>query len=230
MKQFVTREHEIEPVPGLPARLPEGETLLWQGRPSARLVARHVLKTRWIAAYFGLLVVWAVASGWSDGHPAGGILFSVAILVALAAVLIGLLELFAWGVERTTLYTITSHRIVMRFGVALSMTLNLPYRQVAAVALGRLSRRPSARAGTLAVALAPGHRLSWLVQWPHVRGLRLAAPEPALICLEDAVGVADILALAIAQHEAGRSGHARVVPATGERRGPAASVAVAAAE
>ena len=52
MKQFVTREHELEPVPGLPGTLPDGEQMLWQGRPSARLVARHVLKNRWIAGYF----------------------------------------------------------------------------------------------------------------------------------------------------------------------------------
>ena len=119
MKQFVTREHEIEPSPGLPGTLPRGETVLWQGRPSARLVSRHVLKTRWIAGYFLVLALWGAWAGHADGHGAGGILFSVAVLVALAALAIGLLEAFAWGVEKTTLYTVTNERIVMRFGVAL---------------------------------------------------------------------------------------------------------------
>ncbi|MDG5493309.1 photosynthetic complex putative assembly protein PuhB [Niveispirillum sp. BGYR6] len=201
MKQFVAREHEIEPIPGLPGHLPAGEQILWQGRPAARLVARHVLKSLWVGGYFLLLALWAAAAGLADGQPLGGILFSVAVLIALAALALGLLELFAWGVERTTLYTITSQRVVMRFGVALSMSLNLPFNQINAVALGRLG----GKAGSIALALRPGHRLSWMVQWPHVRGWRFAAPEPALICLADADAVAAILAMAYGQHGKVRS-------------------------
>ncbi len=193
MKQFVVREHEIEPVPGLPGQLPAGERILWQGRPSARLVARHSLKNIYLAAYFVVLALWAIAAGLSDGQPVGGILFAVAVLTAIGALLIGLVELFAWGVERTTLYTITTERLVMRFGVALSMTLNLPYRQINAVSMAERGKR----GGTIAVALLPGHKLSWLVQWPHVRGWRFSEPQPALICLEDAAGVAEILARAV---------------------------------
>ncbi len=83
MKQFVTREHEIEPLPGLPGVPPAGEVILWQGRPSSALVARHLLKVRWIVGYFLILASWAIAAGLSDGHPAGGILFSVAVLTDL---------------------------------------------------------------------------------------------------------------------------------------------------
>lgn len=200
MKQFVAREHEIEPIPGLPGLLPAGEEILWQGRPSARLVARHVLKSAWIGGYFLVLALWAAAAGLYDGQPVGGILFSVAVLIGLAALALGLLELFAWGVERTTLYTVTTERVVMRFGVALSMTLNLPFKQIETVALGRLG----GKAGTLAIALRPGHRLSWLVQWPHVRGWRFAKPEPSLICLPDAEAIAAVLTLAYGQHASAR--------------------------
>lgn len=206
MKQFVTREHEIEPVPGLPSELPKGEQILWQGRPSARLVARHCLKSLWVGGYFLVLALWAGVSGLSDGQPLGGIVFSIAVLTALAALLLGLIELFAWGVEKTTLYTITSERVVMRFGVALSMTLNMPFRQLHTVSLGRLG----GRAGTIAIALVPGHRLSWLVQWPHVRGWRFAEPEPSLICLADADAVADILALAYGHYRSLHSAHPRL--------------------
>ncbi|MBR0558353.1 PH domain-containing protein [Ciceribacter sp. L1K23] len=207
MKQFVTREHEIEPVPGLPGELPEGEQILWQGRPSAGLVARHGLKSRWIGAYFLILAVWAAASGLSDGQPIGGIVFSVAVLTMLAAIVLGMIEFFAWAVERTTLYTITNERVVMRFGVALSMSLNLPFNQINAVSLGKLG----GKAGTIAIGLRPGQRLSWLVQWPHVRGWRFAAPEPSLICLPDADTVCDILAVAYARYASVHSGHPRLV-------------------
>ena len=224
MKQFVAREHEIEPVPGLPGLLPEGEEMLWQGRPSARLVARHVLKNRWIAGYFVVLGVWALIGGLYDGRPLAGIVFSVAVLTALAAVVLGLLELFAFAVEKTTLYTITSRRVVLRFGVAFSMTLNLPFTQVNAVSIGKLG----GKAGSIAIQLLPGHRMSWLVQWPHVRAWRLAEPEPSLICLADASAVADILVLAITHHAALASGHASLTQkAAPQRRLPPA---IAAAE
>ncbi|OYQ34581.1 phosphonoacetate hydrolase [Niveispirillum lacus] len=209
MKQFIAREHEIEPVPGLPGKLPAGEEILWQGRPAARLVVKHVLKGTWIGAYFVVLALWAAAAGMADGQPIGGILFSVAVLIGLAALVLALLELFAWAVERTTLYTVTSERVVMRFGVALSMTLNLPFSQIDTVALGRLT----GKAGTIAIALRKGHRLSWLVQWPHVRGWRFAAPEPSLICLPDAETVGAVLTLAYGRHASGRSGHPRLLVA-----------------
>ncbi|GAB4515624.1 MAG: photosynthetic complex putative assembly protein PuhB [Roseibium sp.] len=224
MKQFVAREHEIEPVPGLPGYLPDGEEMLWQGRPSARLVARHVLKNRWIAGYFGLLAAWAVIGGLYDGRPVAGIVFSVAVLTALAAVVIGMLELFAWAVEKTTLYTITSRRVVIRFGVAFSMTLNLPFKQTNALSLADLG----GGAGHVAIQLLPGHKLSWLLQWPHARAWRFSNPEPSLICLPDAKQAADILALAITQYASLNSGHARL---TQDRPVPdAVPPAIAAAE
>lgn len=229
-QEIVAREHEIEPVPGLPEHLPAGETMLWQGKPDAKMVARRVLKSRWIGGYFLILAAWAGASGLYDGQTAGGILFSIAVLIALAAVLLGLVELFAWAVARTTLYTITSERVVLRFGVALSLTLNLPFNRVSGVSV----RRFGGKAGTIALQLPPGHRLSWLIQWPHVRGWRFAEPEPALICLPDAEKVGDVLALAIAQYRSRHSEHPRLVvsdPVAGQVAGPVtgmSSVAVAA--
>ena len=205
MKQFVAREHEIEPIPGLPGHLPAGEKILWQGRPSARLVARHILKNTWIGGYFVVLGLWAAAAGVTDGQPLGGVLFSVAVLIGLAVVALGLLELFAWAVERTTLYTVTSERVVMRFGVALSMTLNLPFTQIDAVALAQLG----GKAGTIAIAPRKGYSLSWLVQWPHVRGWRFASPEPSLICLPDADAAAAVMQLAYGRFAGAHTGHPR---------------------
>ena len=39
-------------IPGVDEPLPEGETLLWRGRPGARALARHAFKLRWVAGYF----------------------------------------------------------------------------------------------------------------------------------------------------------------------------------
>lgn len=189
MTQFVTREHEDEPVPGLPGRLPEGERIVWQGRPDNKLVARRLLKVRWIAGYFILLMTWAIAAGLSDGQPAGGILFSAGVLVLMGALLLAMLEAFAWGIAKTTLYTITNKRVVMRFGVALSMTLNLPYSRILSAAM----KKQKDGSGSLALALSEDVRLSWLIQWPHVRSWRVARVQPAFICLPDVDHVARVL-------------------------------------
>ncbi len=61
-------EHEDEPVPGLPQELPEGESIVWQGSPAWRPLARNVFKTRWVAAYFAVLVVARVVMLVSSGE------------------------------------------------------------------------------------------------------------------------------------------------------------------
>ncbi|OCW58480.1 photosynthetic complex putative assembly protein PuhB [Hoeflea olei] len=187
-------EHDYEPVPGLPARLPEGEYILWQGAPTSAAVARRVMKTRWIAVYFGVLVLWNISAGVYDNRTPGEILFSSGALAILSMIGMGLLEAFAWGVQKTTLYTITNKRIVMRIGVALSATFNLPFARITAADM----REGKNGIGDIALTLAPGDRLSWLIFWPHVRGFKNGALMPQLICLKDVAEVAKVLAKALA--------------------------------
>jgi len=175
----VAEEHDYEPVPGLPGRLPEGERIVWQGRPESQIFARHVMKSRWLVGYFAILMVWAVVAAFYDGRSFGSIIFSVSVLGVLGAMLIGLCELYAWGVKKTTLYTITNRRIVMRIGAALSVTLNIPFSQIAAVNRTDFENGT----GTLTVQLMDEQRFSWLVLWPHARPWRFAEPEPALRCI-----------------------------------------------
>ncbi len=182
MTHPVATEHDYEPVPGLPGRLPEGERVVWQGRPDARSFARRAMKTRWYVGYFALLAFWAAVAGLHDGRAAGSILFAVGVLGVLGALLLGLCELYAWGVQRTTLYTITNRRVVLRIGVALSVTLNVPFSQIASA--DRIDFADGT--GTLTLALRDGQRFAWLVLWPHARPWRFARPEPALRCIPDA--------------------------------------------
>ncbi len=181
MSHPIATEYEYEPVKGLPEVLPEGERIIWQGSPKSQTFARHVMKTRWLVGYFAALILWAAIAALYDGHGTGSILFSVAVLAILGAVLIGLCELYAWGVQKTTVYTITNQRIVMRIGVALSLTLNIPFRQVAAV--NRVEFADGT--GTLTVQLKTEQQFSWLVLWPHARPWHISRPEPALRCLAE---------------------------------------------
>ena len=211
-------EHDYEPVPGLPARLPEGEFILWQGAPSAAAVSRKVLKTRWIAVYFAVLVAWNITAGLYDGRQPSEILFSSGALAVLSTLGIGLMEAFAWGVQKTTLYTITNKRIVMRIGVALSATFNLPFTRIVSADM----REGKNGVGDIALTLAPGDKLSWLVFWPHVRGFRKGALMPQMICLKDVAIAANVLAAALSGNRTMES-PARLAPQSPKQAGRAAA-------
>lgn len=190
----IVTEHGLEPVPGLPGRLPEGETLLWQGRPAWRLLARRALHLRGIAAYFFLLAVWRGATIAVEGGSASDMFAGAAQLIALGAVPIGFLAFYAWIAARVTVYSITTRRVVMRVGVALPVTINLPFALIEAASL---ARQPDG-SGDIALRMAPGQRVSWIMLWPHLRPWRFARPEPMLRALADAEAVAQILGRALA--------------------------------
>lgn len=190
----IVTEHGLEPVPGLPGRLPEGETLLWQGRPAWRLLARRALHLRGIAAYFALLAVWRGATIATDGGTTTEIVAGAALLIALGAVPLGFLAFYAWIAARVTVYSITSRRVVLRVGVALPVTINLPFALIEAASLARQADGT----GDIALRMAEGHRVSWIMLWPHLRPWRYAKPEPMLRALTDAEAAAQILGRALA--------------------------------
>ena len=175
--------------PGIPAPLPKGEEVLWQGRPDTSALAREAFKIRWIAAYMGLLVLWKAGAGFADGGAALAILRGLPYLVlALAAVAV--VWLLAWAQARATVYTVTTARVLMKIGAALSVTYNIPFAQVATA---RLDLKPNGT-GTIALETLGETRLAFLALWPHLRPGRLKKTEPALRCIPDAENVARLLA------------------------------------
>ncbi|MEM6374480.1 MAG: photosynthetic complex putative assembly protein PuhB [Pseudomonadota bacterium] len=180
---------EIEPIKGLPERLPEGEEVLWQGRPSSFALARESMNLYWVAGYFALLAAWRFVSV-VDLLPIGQSIAAALPLVMLGLLVCGLLYLVALVQARATVYTITTSRIAMRIGAALTLTLNLPYREIGNAALDL--RRDGT--GTIALETTGDTSLSYLVIWPHARPWRFASPQPALRCIPDAASVAHILA------------------------------------
>jgi hypothetical protein len=227
MSTPAVQQHDSEPVPGLPRRLPEGERILWQGRPAQRRIASEVLKANWIAFYFVLLIGWALAAGWSDGRPVPAILFSAGVLCILGAVLVGLIELYAWAVSRTTLYTITNRRVVMRVGVGSSITLNLPYARIAAASM--IERKDGS--GDIVFEAADGVRLSWFHLWPHLRPRHYAKPQAALRCIPAVAGIAALVVNELSAAQQLATGEpAAVEPALAiRRRSPASPVSAQAA-
>ncbi|WP_431299474.1 photosynthetic complex putative assembly protein PuhB [Tabrizicola sp. BL-A-41-H6] len=179
----------FEAMPGLPERPPLGEDILWQGKPAAYALARDAYGLHWIAGYFAIIILWRAATGYADGGA------TMAAAMGLPYLLLGLLGLavvygLAWIQARTTIYTLTSARVVMRIGAALPVTFNLPFRQVGAANLDL--RRDGT--GTIALDTLGSTRISYLVAWPHVRPWRMAKTEPALRSIPDAKRVAALLA------------------------------------
>lgn len=186
----------FEPIPGLPARPPKGETILWQGAPDWRLLAIRALHVRKVFVYFGLLAVWRVASAFAEGDVTPALPMSVSVLAAMSLVAAAILGLIAYALARSTVYTITDRRVVMRFGVALPMTVNLPFRQIDGASL----RAEADGHGDICLRLAE-KGFSTLVLWPHVRPWHYSKPEPMLRGIPDAAHVAEILAEAFARQE-----------------------------
>jgi hypothetical protein len=186
-------EYETEPVRGLPAPLPAGETLLWQGGPAWWPLARSAFHFDKIAIYFGLMIAWRIATSLSEGatYPNAGL--SALPLLALALCALAILLVLAWASARASVYTITSKRVVLRIGIAFPMALNIPYRLIGNAAL----KVRSDGSGDIPLALTPGNRIAWMLLWPHVRPRRMLKPEPTLRAIPDAAKVAAILAPAL---------------------------------
>ena len=178
----------MEPMPGLPAMPPKGEEVLWQGRPNTWALAREAMGLYWVAAYFLGLAIWR-ASVVSDGSP-GSILAVMLPYVAIGLVTCSIILGTAAIQARATVYTLTTARVAMRIGAALTVTLNLPYKQIGSASVDL----KKSGTGTIAMQTLGETRLSYLVCWPHVRPWYISKTQPALRCIPDAARVAQMLA------------------------------------
>lgn len=178
----------VEPVEGLPELPPEGEHILWQGRPNWWALARKSLCLTWVAGYFVLLAAWRFVT-LIDQMPLGSAVSASLPLLILGAITCALLMLVSFVQARATVYTITNRRVAMRIGAALTVTLNLPFTQIRNAGLDLRK----AGTGTITLDLMGDTRLSYLICWPHVRPWVMRRTQPALRCIPEAAKVAEIL-------------------------------------
>jgi len=183
-----------EPIPGLPDDLPPGERILWQGSPNWKALAMHVFHVRAVAIYFVALLIWRVGESLSGGGGAGEAALYALSLVPVAIAALGLLGLLAWLIARSTIYTITNERVVIRAGVALPKAVNIPFSIIGSAAL----RVRNTGNGDIPLQLSGSDRAAYLQLWPHVRPWRFNRAEPMLRGLPDAAHAAEILASALA--------------------------------
>jgi lipid-A-disaccharide synthase-like uncharacterized protein len=178
----------VEPIVGLPELLPKGEVILWQGRPNWLRLTIESLNRWWVIGYFGLLVAWRLVTV-IDYLPLGTAV-SVSVPFLFVAAFVGLLLCSIGYIQaRSTVYTITNRRVVMRIGAALTMTLNLPFTKIdnAAVAKKR------GGFGNIAFETSGNTKFSYFVLWPHARSWYFGKPQPTLKCIPDIEKVSSIL-------------------------------------
>ncbi len=188
-------EHEFEAAYGLPEPLPKGESILWQGAPDFADLAVRVFHMKKVAVYFAVLMAIRGLFLYSSGAGAATILVGMLIVAGLALTALTALGILAWLTARTTAYTLTNQRLVMRIGIVLTLTFNLPLKRIETAGVLLTGKG----FGDIPLALSSGNRIGWLNLWPHARPWRLARPEPMLRCIPDAQAFAAMLQKAWAQ-------------------------------
>lgn len=179
---------------GIAEPLPEGESVLWQGKPEFRSLLREAFHVRALLVYFGLLALVPLYLAWGGNAPAGiPIVAQVAWLLILGGLLLGITSLLAVLTVRTTVYAVTDRRVIFRIGIALPAIINMPLDKVG----GLWVRRH--RDGTGDIALTPrGTRgIGYILLWPHARPWKVSTPEPMFRSLSEVDRVGELLREAV---------------------------------
>ena len=143
-----------------PARAAAARRARCSGRaaPDWRVLARRAFHVRKLAVYFGALLVLRVVFAAGRRRQR----WPRRLRVDAGAAGAGCARPGAGGADglavgRTTVYTLTDRRVVMRIGIVLTLTFNLPLQRIAAAGL----RRTRGGSGDIALdAAGPGpHRL-----------------------------------------------------------------------
>jgi hypothetical protein len=194
---------EFEPIPGLPEELPPGERVVWSGRPNWKALARNTFRVHWLAVYF--LVFVTTKLGLAIAHH-DVITAATFVPVLLAVVCLGVLCLMAWLHARATVYTVTSRRVVLRIGVAIPTTWNLPFARLASADL--LVRGDGD--GDIVMNLKEPDKVAWIHLWPHTQPWNFSRARPTLRTIDDPRHVAGLLSRSIREWSAA-SGAATVL-------------------
>jgi Bacterial PH domain len=188
-----------EPDPALPGHLPEGERILWQGAPDWRSLVWRVYHLREVVIYFGILLLWRGFSAWWETGLISKAMASASPLLIPMVVCAAILVFIAVLSARSTVYTITSGRLVFKIGIAVPTTFNLPFSSIGDANVRALGLG----CGDIGVTLRSDDKLAYLVLWPHARPWHLKKPQPMMRSVPDGLKVAGILSNAL-QAEAGQ--------------------------
>ncbi len=180
----------------VPGQMPDDERPLWSGGPHGALLARHALHVRKIAVYFALLLAWRLLAVWRDGFTIDAAVNAATTTALLALAVVAALRVYAWASARSTDYAITTKRLIIRTGVALPITVNVPFSKIACVDV----KRRDGGGGDVEITLIDGERIGYVILWPSAKPFHPLRVRPMLRALEDVETVAATLSDALHQY------------------------------
>ncbi len=183
------REYELEAEYGLPEKLPEAEKIIWQGSPDVWRTAKDIFYIRPVIAYFIFLVFFRIYDGIVLEHSLQVVVISTAWMIALSIVCVGLLGTLAYFTAKSAVYTITNRRIVMRIGMAMTLSFNLPYKEIVSADV----KAQKDGYGNIPLKVDHGTKIGYFHLWPHVRPMNFNHPEPMLRNIANVKEVASLL-------------------------------------
>ena len=180
--------HEFEPTFGFPESLPTSEKVLWQGSPCAWLIARRIFFLPHLFFYFLILSCLTLIFN-SEVLTLKDLFIKFLSYMSLGMVAIFLLLAISYLISSTTVYSVTDKRVVMRIGIVLNLSLNIPFSKIETA---ELKAYPD-KSGDISLNLVPDNKIAYLHLWPHCRPWFFSSPRPRLSCLKDVEVIASCL-------------------------------------
>ncbi len=192
----MTDDHDFdfEPLPGLPAPLPEGERMVWRGSPDPWRLAVRACRLPLVGAYFIALAGWQLYSAIGAGASLAEISSTLSFTATLAALSLALLAALGWVIGKNAIYTVTTRRVIFRHGVAMPMAINVPFSKID----GAEHRAYASGTDDISLVLTAGARVPYLLLWPHARPGRYWPSQPMLRAVPDGARVARLISDALA--------------------------------
>ncbi|MBP0614871.1 photosynthetic complex putative assembly protein PuhB [Jiella mangrovi] len=204
---------DIKPVVGR-EELPKGETILWQERPDWWRLALTAFRLKWIGVWFLGFAVWKVGSTHHDtGSWALGFADAATLLPAIGFG-VGVIMLLAFLMARSTSFTLTNRRLVMRYGVALPAQLNIPLSDIDSAGL----KVNGDGSGDIVLSIPKKGRPSYFQLWPYARPWKFGSAEPLLRAVPGAGEAARLVADALVASQGGARGAVRNARPADEKR------------
>lgn len=197
MSLFHDEEHgPSEPIRGIPDQLPDGETILWQGRPSAVALAINAFRLRWVIGYFVVMTVFRVANLSTNGAEPSQLTNAVVSSALFALVAFALIFGLSYAMSRAAVFTITSHRVVLRYGAAIRKYVNIPFSKMDSAQL----KLKSARVGDISFQVTGPGQPPYLHLWPFARPFKYSKPQPMMRGIKEPKRIAELLGRAVQDH------------------------------
>jgi len=168
--------------------IPNGESILWKGRPSLWGFSWNLFGLKWITLYLSMLSIVSVARFFaSDFYTAFYVDFLPFFLSGIFAsiILIGLAATQTYS----TVYIITENRVIIKTGAERSFRISMAFKKIKEVNL----QKRGASIGTISFELLSEKRVPYISCWPSVRPWKFKRTQPAFSCIGSVDEVATIL-------------------------------------